>query len=219
MPTTQRRKRAIARTREDILEAAARAFSKRGYQSATMRDIAKEAGYTAASLYTYFKSKQEILAGLGELVTQEFATGFDTLLPAGLTFEQKLEFLTQRLLANIERRRDLYALLMTLRPEHHCVPACHDKHRHPLWHLEMQVTRFSEWLRANATPEELGGRAPEVVARFMVSVGQGFMAHWVFTAPPGASFMKNMPLLQDLMLHGISGNGNGASASHGGHDA
>ena len=218
MPTTQRRKRAIARTREDILEAAARAFSKRGYQSATMRDIAKEAGYTAASLYTYFKSKQEIVAGLAELVTQEFVVGFDVVLPAGLTFRQKLEFLTQRLMANIERRRDLYALLMTLRPEHHCQPACRDKHRqNPLWHLELQVGRLADWLRANATPEELRGKDPEVVARFMVSVGQGFLSHWVFTDPPQASFVKKMPLLQDLMLHGI--NGNGASAWNGGHDA
>jgi AcrR family transcriptional regulator len=218
MPTTQRRKRAIARTREDILEAAARAFTKRGFQSATMRDIAKEAGYTAASLYTYFKSKQAILAGLADLVTQEFVIGFDTALPAGLTFRQKLEFLTQRLMTNIERRRDLYALLMTLRPEHHCQPPYRDKHRqNPMWHLEMQVARLTEWLRANASPAELRGRDPEAVARFMIGVGQGFLSHWVFTAPPGASFSKNMPLLQDLMLHGISGNG--ASASNGGHDA
>jgi len=216
MPTTQRRKRAIARTREDILEAAARAFTKRGFQSATMRDIAKEAGYTAASLYTYFKSKQEILAGLADLVTQEFVTGFDEPLPADLSFRQKLEFLTQRQLANVERRRDLFALLMTLRPANICQPSARDKHRQsPLWHLELQVANLANWLRVNATSADLGGRDPDVVARFIMSIGHGFLSHWVFTGPPGQPLARKAQLLQDLMLHGISG----ASASNGGHDA
>jgi AcrR family transcriptional regulator len=216
MPTTQRRKRAIARTREDILEAAARAFTKRGYQSATMRDIAKEAGYTAASLYTYFKSKQEILAGLAALVSAEFVTRFDEPLPSDLSFRQKLELLTQRQLANVERRRDLYALLMTLGPRQLCQPSCRDKHRQsPMWHLEMQVAACADWLRANASPADLGGRDPEVIARYVMSIGHGFLSHWVFTGPPGGSISKNAQLLQDLMLHGI----NGASAAHGGHDA
>lgn len=218
MPTTQRRKRATARTREDILEAAARAFTKRGFQSATMRDIAKEAGYTAASLYTYFKSKQEILEGLAALVTQEFVTGFDEPLPAGLSFRQKLELLTNRQLANVERRRDLFALLMTLRPGLGGEPPCRDKqHRHnPLWHLEMQVAAFADWLRAHATPTDLGGRDPELVARFIVSLGNGFLAHWVFTAPPGDSLLKNSRMMMDLFLHGVSGP---AAAARGGHDA
>jgi AcrR family transcriptional regulator len=216
MPTTQRRKRAIESTRQDILEAAARAFTKRGYQSATMRDIAKEAGYTAASLYTYFKSKQEIVLGLAALVTEEFVTGFDEPLPAGLSFRQKLELLTQRQLTNVERRRDLYALLMTLHPAHACQPTTRDrKPRSPMWHLELQVTAFTEWLRTHATRAELGGHDPEIVARFMVSLGHGFLSHWVFSGPPGQSFVKNAHLLMDLLLHGILG----ASGSNGGHDA
>jgi AcrR family transcriptional regulator len=217
MPITQRRKRAIERTREDILEAAARAFNKRGFQSATMRDIAKEAGYTAASLYTYFKSKQEILAGLATLVTEEFVKGFDEPLPAGLSFRQKLELVTQRQLANVERRRDLFGLLMTLKPALGCEPTSRDKHRRsPLWHLELQVTAFAEWLRANATPEDLGGRAPELVARFLVSLGNGFLAHWVFTIPPGEPIGKNADLLLDLFLYGVRGQ---AGKPNGGHDA
>jgi AcrR family transcriptional regulator len=60
MATPRRQQRNIARIREDIVEAAARAFSRHGHRRVTMQDIAREAGYTAASLYTYFRSKKEI---------------------------------------------------------------------------------------------------------------------------------------------------------------
>ncbi len=75
----QRRQRAVARTREDILNAAVRAFARTGYQSVTMRDIAREAGYTAAALYTYFDNKQEILAALVKVVIDEFLEAVDRL--------------------------------------------------------------------------------------------------------------------------------------------
>jgi len=48
MKAPQRREREIARTREDIVEAASRAFVQIGVRDATMQDIAAEAGYTAA---------------------------------------------------------------------------------------------------------------------------------------------------------------------------
>jgi len=39
----------------------ARLFARNGYQSTTIRDIARELGITPASLYYYYKSKEEML--------------------------------------------------------------------------------------------------------------------------------------------------------------
>jgi AcrR family transcriptional regulator len=49
-------------TREDILMAAQRLFSERGYQGATMRAIAAEAGVDAALVVHYFGTKAALLA-------------------------------------------------------------------------------------------------------------------------------------------------------------
>jgi AcrR family transcriptional regulator len=222
MPTLTRRKRAIVRTREDILEAAAHAFSRRGFHSATMRDIAHEAGYTAASLYTYFKSKQEILDGLVRLVVEEFLTRFDDPLPAGLTFRQRLEVLTHRQLANAERRRALYAVLMTLGPKNGCGvrPAGRPTAKggakgrdedNPFWPVEIQVERLAAWFRENAAPDDLGGYSPEIAARFMTSIAHGFLTNWVFAQPADAPVTDQARLILDLFFHGIGG----ASAASG----
>ncbi len=47
--------------RKQIASVAARAFSRLGYGSASIRDIAAEVGVTPAALYHHFRTKEEIL--------------------------------------------------------------------------------------------------------------------------------------------------------------
>ena len=48
-------------TKDNILNAALKLFSERGYEGASMSDIADLLGITKAALYKHYKSKQEIL--------------------------------------------------------------------------------------------------------------------------------------------------------------
>ena len=48
---------------DEILAAASRLFGERGVGGTTMSQIASEAGLQQSSLYYYFRSKEEILAG------------------------------------------------------------------------------------------------------------------------------------------------------------
>ena len=49
-----------------ILDAGMRAFAERGYERASMREIARLAGVTAPVLYDHFSSKRELLVALLE---------------------------------------------------------------------------------------------------------------------------------------------------------
>lgn len=49
-------------TREQILAVAARLFSERGYANTTLRQVAKQAGIQAGSIYYHFEGKDEIAA-------------------------------------------------------------------------------------------------------------------------------------------------------------
>lgn len=55
-----KRTRNAALTKSQILMAAARAFSRRGYAEVTLNDIAGEVGINAALIVRYFGSKQEL---------------------------------------------------------------------------------------------------------------------------------------------------------------
>ena len=61
----QQRQLAMSDTRRaHVLDAARRVFAERGVEGASIREIARAAGYTAGALYSYFDSKEAIYAAL-----------------------------------------------------------------------------------------------------------------------------------------------------------
>ncbi len=57
----RRKKESRSVHRENIVSAASTLFMERGIAAASMDDIAKAAGYSKATLYVYFKNKEEIV--------------------------------------------------------------------------------------------------------------------------------------------------------------
>jgi len=53
-----------ARTRERLLDAAARTFARKGYAGASVEEIAQSAGYSIGALYSNFGGKQELFLEL-----------------------------------------------------------------------------------------------------------------------------------------------------------
>ncbi len=52
--------------REQIIDAAMRVFSQKGFARATNKDIAREAGITTGLIYHYFESKEAVLKAIIE---------------------------------------------------------------------------------------------------------------------------------------------------------
>jgi AcrR family transcriptional regulator len=59
----------VQRRREQIFRAATRVFISRGYHEATVREIAEEAGLSLGSLYSYIRTKEDILYLVFERLT------------------------------------------------------------------------------------------------------------------------------------------------------
>lgn len=191
MTVHPRRAREIARTRQDILEAAARAFVQNGYQAVTMQEIAREAGYTAASLYSYFSSKEAILEGLRELVLNESLSIFEKAMPAGIPLREKLLLLVERQLEIARKRRELAALfhLGAGTQGNTC-----EMHR-------QRLDAFVGFLRQHAKPEELGGRAPEDVALMVTGIGGAYFMQWLVEGKD--EFADKLADALDVLLAGL----------------
>jgi AcrR family transcriptional regulator len=66
MPGRLTRAERQANTRAELLAAAARVFARRGYDAASVAEIAEEAGYSHGAVYSNFAGKEELFLALYE---------------------------------------------------------------------------------------------------------------------------------------------------------
>jgi len=112
-PKKKRERRPPEVRREQILDAAARAYTDKGVWSATMSDVADEAGVAKGTIYLYFDSKEKLLAGLQDRYTQEIVQRSRDLLEgdtSGSGIERFDRFLEDMIDYYVERR-DLHRAL------------------------------------------------------------------------------------------------------------
>jgi AcrR family transcriptional regulator len=102
MGIQERKEREKERRRQQIIVAAKRVFSERGFNRATMEDIAKEAELSPGTLYLYFKNKEELYASLSLRILQYLYIRVGHVRDESGTPDQKLAAL-------IEAMYDVYA--------------------------------------------------------------------------------------------------------------
>ena len=102
--------------REQIIEAALRVFARKGFNGATNKDIAREAGITPGLIYHYFESKEDLLKAA---IEEHSPVGLIHALPEALLNEPPetfLRFIAQKLL-EITESEPFVILLRVFLPE------------------------------------------------------------------------------------------------------
>ncbi|MEW5848020.1 MAG: TetR/AcrR family transcriptional regulator [Myxococcota bacterium] len=196
-----RRARKQARHRIEILEAAARAFASKGLDATTVQDIAAEAGYGAATLYSYFTGKQEIVDGLLEHLAHEMLATFEVPAPSGTAFRQRLEHLVRTQLSLADRRRGELAVFLVASQTMAVSRTRHERARAGFLSF---AARMTSWVKANAAPGDLRGCPVETAALFILSALHMSFIRWAIeqsSAPLAASART----IVQLLLHGLSG--------------
>jgi AcrR family transcriptional regulator len=102
MGIQERKEREKERRRQQIIVAAKRVFSEKGFNKATMEDIAHEAELSPGTLYLYFKNKEELYASLSLRILQYLHIRVEHVIKEDLPPEQKMDAL-------VEAMYDVYA--------------------------------------------------------------------------------------------------------------
>jgi AcrR family transcriptional regulator len=98
MPTHMEKKSTTLKseaTRTRILESALAIFRERGFENATMRQIAKAAEVAVGAAYYYFDSKDAIVMAFYQRAQQEMASSLETKLSEAKTLESRLRGLIE----------------------------------------------------------------------------------------------------------------------------
>ena len=86
-----RKRESSGSTREKILHAAIKCFSRKGYNEATMDEIAQEAGVSKGSLYWHFKSKSSLFLAIKKLQIERIIGILKESLTSTQPFTEKLK--------------------------------------------------------------------------------------------------------------------------------
>jgi len=198
---SSRKERGHEHVRRDIEKAAASAFARRGFHGATMEEIAREAGYSVGSLYTYFASKEELYHSMLRSLAGEMEALTRRPVPSSLSFRQRFESLLLQQLELVERNRDLLLTFLS--------------HRAKLdWEIGGEIGELArqiymhniELTAANAAEAMAEGAlrraAPRDVAYFVVDVVYGAVLRWASGDLP-ESLVAHAPVLMKLIFQGI----------------
>ncbi|MGH9606650.1 MAG: TetR family transcriptional regulator [Terracidiphilus sp.] len=98
-------------TRQRILTAALTVFRERGFEAATMREIASAAGVAVGAAYYYFDSKDALVMAFYEQSQEEMAPALDRILAASRTLETRLRGIVDHKLEYFASNRALVAAL------------------------------------------------------------------------------------------------------------
>src|SRR5438034_9353725 len=82
-------------TRARILEAAIELFRRQGFDAATMREIATEAGVATGAAYYYFDSKDAIVLAFYDQAQKEMEPRLEQALKAGKDLKPRLAALLE----------------------------------------------------------------------------------------------------------------------------
>jgi AcrR family transcriptional regulator len=97
-----------------LLEAAERVFSEKGYHATSIRDIAREAGFSVGGVYQFFPSKDDLYLRVVES-QWEFFFGLVDQARQAEGARARLEALTAAMFKTFEQRRGFFRLFLSER--------------------------------------------------------------------------------------------------------
>ncbi len=115
--TTLARRALVEERKKQILDAAAKVFAAKGFERATIADIAREARVAEGSIYNYFKNKGDLLVSIPRQKIEPAVQNITAHLPATATLpEEALTLIAQNLVTTISENAHLIRILISALP-------------------------------------------------------------------------------------------------------
>ena len=99
-------------TRDRILEAAVRVFSREGFDRASVKSIAEDAGVAVGSIYNHFRNKDDLLISIFEDEFHQRMDLLDRLRDSRIPVRDQVQQLLQDHFARAREHRELAELLL-----------------------------------------------------------------------------------------------------------
>src|SRR5882757_8254268 len=166
-------------TRKRILDAALAIFRERGFERATMREIAAAAGVAVGAAYYYFDSKDAIALAFYQQAQEEMAPLLDAALSRSRSLESRLRAIIQQKLDYFAPNRSILgALSAHIDPQHPLSPFSEET-------AAIRVQDISFFERAvEYSKVKLPANVSPYLPRLLWLYQMGLILFWVYDRSP-----------------------------------
>jgi AcrR family transcriptional regulator len=187
---------------QSIRDAAMRVIARKGMASATMQEIADEAGVAKGTIYLYFRDRDELVEKTFESAMSDLHNRVEQALEKEGTFEEKLRAVLAAQIGYFEANREFFRLYISLRyPEGNAQQQRRQK-RHCAPQYKSRVERIAGVLREAMTRGEIRQLDPMRLALFIIEGSNAVIIERVLDeAPPPAE--ADIELIAGMILGGI----------------
>jgi AcrR family transcriptional regulator len=116
----QARRALTEERRKQILTAAAQVFAEKGFDRATIADIARAAGVAEGSIYNYFKNKGDLLVSIPRQVVESplanVSARMASLATAPLPPEDMLKLIARNIVNTVQQNAPIFRILISTLP-------------------------------------------------------------------------------------------------------
>ncbi len=196
----RKEKEKVARI-EGILSAAKRVFSRKGYEATTVEDIAQEAGFGKASLYFYFKKKEEVFLSLIKEGLERQRNLLKEIMDSRISNVERLEAVVSKFFAYVGENREFMRIVhsesqklyaTTLREVRSYIKKEHRKTMEGIASIVQEGIRSGEFRKVE----------PTLAAASFMGIIRSVIFDWLVKDeknPPD----RYKPMVMDIFLKGI----------------
>ena len=191
-------------TRQTLLKAATKVFSRQGYAATRLEDIAEEAGVTRGALYHHFNGKAELFTEIISEASQVSDRAIQQAIQEGgpfLEVVKRILMYTTKLLAEDSQYRAAMALLLFNSWDSAELSSMRENHlQEGLTTLDQVIGYFQMALSHGEIRADLD---PEVAAKGFMAYQNGLAMLWL--ASPGLiDIEKHSQGLAEIFVQGIA---------------
>lgn len=167
-------------TRQKILAAAYELFTRQGYDKATMREIAKEAGVVAGAIYHYFPNKEYMVQAFYEQLHLEHDEFCEDFLATELDLIKRLHFVLRKKIEMAAPYQKLSRVLFRVAsdPENPLSPFSEQS----LPTRRQSIAQFEKIVLESR--DKLPKRLRDVLPHYLWLTQMGIILHWIHDTSP-----------------------------------
>ncbi len=199
----RRTKEEAAITRDSLLRAGLRVFSRQGYGATTLDDVAREAGVTRGAIYWHFGGKVELYNALLEAYSDRGDALVQSAVAEGGTFREVVRRVFMQMLQAVENDAELRAVMeLTLLKVEQTAELAPGQAARVERGRALQSWIAGAMRQGIAAGELRSDLDPADLARAFLCLQQGAIYLWL-ADPSSFSLSASAEALADVLMEGI----------------